>query len=42
MPPAEEEGVFLAVQSHTSGSTNPVSDLITDDGTQHDRQEQPF
>jgi hypothetical protein len=42
MAAAEEEGVFASVEFRTSGTADPIPDLVSNNGAEHDGQEQPF
>jgi len=42
MAAAKEKGVFAAIEGGSRGPSDPVADLIADDGAKHDREKEPF
>lgn len=38
----EEKRVFATIESGTCGATNPIADLVADDGAKHNWQQNPF
>lgn len=42
MAAAKEEGILAPVKSGTGGAANPVADLVTRDGAEHDGKQEPL
>jgi len=42
MAAAEKERIFAAIKCCSGGATDPVADLVTGDGAEHDRKQEPL